>query len=270
MTDNVRFLPLVPAPPDSAEQPARAMVEWPAVAERMRQYAAVRGQQSAAERCELCGAEIASEHGHLVNIPTRSLLCVCRPCYLLFAHDGSGGARFRAVPRRYRVLRGFGAAIEHWELLQIPIGLAFFFCNGATGRTTAFYPSPAGATESELPLETWDGLVGAVPDLATLASDVEALLVRRPPSTLGGSSRAGAQPPAGVGDERAAATDALIVPIDACYELVGRIRRSWRGFQGGDEVWREIDEFFARAAERAATDADDRGAVSGDRSVVTP
>ena len=36
-----------------------------------------------------------------------------------------------------------------------------------------------------------------------------------------------------------------IVPIDACYELVGRIRKQWEGFSGGDRVREEIDRFFA-------------------------
>src|SRR2546425_2126783 len=38
----------------------------------------------AAARCELCGAEVTPDHGHVVNVPRRTLLCVCRPCYLLF------------------------------------------------------------------------------------------------------------------------------------------------------------------------------------------
>jgi Family of unknown function (DUF5947) len=237
------FQPLIQImrkPPEAAaaERPAASpsTVEWPAVAERLRQYAAARDPTpSSAERCELCGANIEPEHGHLVNVPARTLLCVCRPCSLLFTHDGAGGARFRAVPQRYELLSGLDAARESWESFQIPIGLAFFFRNSTTGRTTAFYPSPAGATESELPLDSWDALVRAVPQLSTLAADVEAVLVRR---------------------SDAGVSDALIVPIDACYELVGRIRRAWRGFHGGDEVWREIDGFFMRATERA------RGATS--------
>jgi len=39
--------------------------------------------------------------------------------------------------------------------------------------------------------------------------------------------------------------DCYIVPIDACYELVGRIRRCWKGFDGGEDAWNEIDGFFA-------------------------
>jgi hypothetical protein len=262
MTDNARFLPIA----SEAPTPGRAIVEWPVVAERMRQAAAERVRAAPEERCELCGAEIASEHGHVVNVPSRTLLCVCRPCYLLFTQDGAGGARFRAVPQRYRVLPGFAAALDDWELLQIPIGLAFFFRNSATGRTTAFYPSPAGATESELPLDAWEALVRSAPALSTLASDVEALLVRSPLPKSGYGVPRPASPQGADDAESAPRIDALIVPIDACYELVGRIRRSWRGFQGGDDVWREIDEFFARAI---SLDTNDRQPESGDRGAVT-
>jgi len=180
------------------------------------------------ETCEFCGAGVDADHGHLVDLPRRVILCVCRACYLLFTHDGAGGARFRAIPRRYRALADFTGAGEHWDALQLPIGLAFFFRSSQTGRTTAFYPSPAGATESELPLEAWNSLLQAAPALGAMSDDVEALLVRRP-------------------------TDALIVPIDACYELVGRIRRGWRGLQGGDDLWRDVDSFFSEAKRLAAT-----------------
>ncbi|HEY2747634.1 MAG TPA: DUF5947 family protein, partial [Polyangia bacterium] len=45
--------------------------------------------------------------------------------------------------------------------------------------------------------------------------------------------------------------DCFLVPISACYELVGRVKRCWRGFDGGDEAWREIDGFFARVRARS-------------------
>jgi hypothetical protein len=167
------------------------------------------------------------DHGHVVNVPRRTLLCVCRPCYLLFTPDDASGLRFRAVPERYLLLPELAAARDGLEALQIPTGLTFFFRNSATGRTTAFYPSPAGATESELPIDAWDAIVNAVPRLSTLKSDVEALLIRTRDSGI----------------------DALIVPIDACYELVGRIRRTWSGMHGSDEVMREIDAFFGRIIE---------------------
>jgi hypothetical protein len=42
------------------------------------------------------------------------------------------------------------------------------------------------------------------------------------------------------------------VPIDRCYELVGRMRRHWRGFDGGDEVRAQIEVFFAGLGSEAA------------------
>lgn len=216
-------------------------VEWAAVAERLREYAARRNRQAALEVCELCGAAIEDDHGHLVNVASRALLCACRPCYLLFTHDGTGGARFRAVPQRYLAVPELASASGVWESLNVPIGLAFFFMNSATRRAAAFYPSPAGATQSELPLDAWDSVVSEVPALSTLEPDVEALIVRR----------RGSSPMQGGEDSATSGTDAFVAPIDVCYELVGRIRRAWRGFQGGDNVWREIDEFFGRAADRA-------------------
>ena len=38
--------------------------------------------------------------------------------------------------------------------------------------------------------------------------------------------------------------ECFLVPIDVCYELVGRLRRVWRGFDGGQDARREIDDFF--------------------------
>ena len=36
-----------------------------------------------------------------------------------------------------------------------------------------------------------------------------------------------------------------------CYELVGRIRRRWKGFDGGEDAWTEIDAFFAEVRARS-------------------
>jgi hypothetical protein len=41
------------------------------------------------------------------------------------------------------------------------------------------------------------------------------------------------------------AREHYIVPIDACYQLVGLIRVSWRGLSGGEAAWKAIAEFFA-------------------------
>ena len=43
----------------------------------------------------------------------------------------------------------------------------------------------------------------------------------------------------------------FLVPIDACYEFVGRLRKLWRGFDGGQQAREFIDSFFAQVAKRA-------------------
>ena len=45
------------------------------------------------------------------------------------------------------------------------LGLAFLFHNSVLGRVVAFYPGPAGATESELPLDAWTRIVETNPCL---------------------------------------------------------------------------------------------------------
>jgi hypothetical protein len=49
---------------------------------------------------------------------------------------------------------------------------------------------------------------------------------------------------------RGTRVEAYLVPIDACYELVGQLRRLWRGFDGGQEARLALDEFFTRVAGR--------------------
>jgi hypothetical protein len=41
------------------------------------------------------------------------------------------------------------------------------------------------------------------------------------------------------------------VPIDACYEFVGRLRMLWRGFDGGHEVREFVDQFFDQIKARS-------------------
>lgn len=188
-----------------------------------------RARPRSGENCDVCSEPIPAEHGHLVGIEDRGLLCACRGCYLLFTPEGAGGRRFRAVPDRYLALTDLELTPAQWDSLQIPVSIAFFFVNSALERVAAFYPGPAGATESLLPLETWDDLTSASPDLAALVPDVEAFLVRA---------------------ERGRSPECFVVPIDACYELTGRMRKVWRGFDGGAEAHAALDEFFARVKER--------------------
>ncbi|MGQ0625286.1 MAG: DUF5947 family protein [Sporichthyaceae bacterium] len=181
------------------------------------------------EGCEMCNADFGADHSHVVNIESRSLLCTCRACYLLFTHGGAGRGNYRAVPERYLADPNFALTAAQWEELQVPVAMAFFFHNSAQGRVIAQYPSPAGATESLLDLTAWETIVRDNPLAAAMSPDVEALIVYR---TQAGNA-------------------SYLVPIDACYELVGRVRMHWTGFDGGPEARADIAEFFDRVAKRS-------------------
>jgi hypothetical protein len=182
------------------------------------------------ERCDMCGEPVADEHEHVVDLEGRNLMCTCRGCWMLFTSDGAGGGRYRAVPDRYAALGPLGPAGEQWDELQVPVSVAFFFVNSTLGSVAAFYPSPAGATESLLPLDAWERLAAGNPVLATMVPDVEALLVRRDDTH----------------------DEAYLVPIDACYELVGELRRLWKGFDGGTEARAALGAFFDRLRDRTS------------------
>lgn len=183
----------------------------------------------------MCAEPIAGEHQHLVDLENRSLMCSCRGCYLLFT-DQHATLRYRAVPDRYLSFPDFRLDRAHWEDLQIPVGLAFLFRNSVQDRIVAFYPSPAGATESELSLESWDRIVSANPRLTQLLPDVEALLISGP---ISGN------------DRELGELSCHLVPIDACYELVGTMRQTWRGFDGGQEARAAMADFFATVEDRS-------------------
>ncbi len=178
------------------------------------------------ERCELCGAGLRSEHQHLFEPVARKLLCSCDGCAVLFHSHGE--TRYKRVPRRIVGIPDFAITNAQWDDLLIPIGVAFFVENGAENRVLAFYPSPAGATESMPSLEAWSGIVRQNPILQKLTPDVEALLANR----LSGG-------------------EYFLAPIDKCYELVGLIRSHWRGLSGGTEVWKHIGSFFDELRSRA-------------------
>jgi hypothetical protein len=180
---------------------------------------------AARARCDLCGSAMGGDHRHLVDKTERRLRCACAACALLFQHPGQ---RFVAAPDRWLYDPRLTLDDHAWAPLQIPVRLAFFFHHGGGARWNAFYPGPAGATESTLPLDAWRDFAAAVPLTGAVTPDLEALLVS-------------------IARERG---ECFLVPISACYELVGRVKRSWRGFDGGEEAWREIDDFFARVRAR--------------------
>ncbi|MBO0809828.1 MAG: hypothetical protein J2P32_16150, partial [Actinobacteria bacterium] len=184
----------------------------------------------AAERCEMCGTGILEGHGHVADLEGSALMCTCRPCYLLFTHSQAGGGRYRAVPDRYLSDPQRPLSAAEWEELEIPVGLAFFLHSSQQDQLTGFYPSPAGATECTLDLAAWQRLAAGHPLLLAAEPDVEAVLIHRS------------------GD---GVVEYFLVPIDACYELAGRMRLLWHGFDGGSEARESIAEFLDLTRSRA-------------------
>jgi len=196
--------------------------------ERLRRLAR-RAPTRPEERCDLCGAAIGPEHRHLLDLTSRQVQCACRACAVLLDSPTAGAGARRLIPTRILALTDFRMTDAQWESLQIPVNIAFLLHNSLEKRTVAYYPSPAGPTESLLPLAAWDELAQDNPMLRDMEPDVEALLIR----------------------DRTGGRDCYVTPIDECYRLVGLIRLHWKGLSGGDEVRREIDRFFADLNERA-------------------
>lgn len=193
----------------------------------LRRLARRRSPNSATEVCDFCSLELAPRHRHLLEMTERKIVCVCDACALRF--ENAVGGRFKLVPRDVRALPNFKMSDEQWENLALPIGLVFIFQNSATGRPAAFYPGPAGATESLLTFSHWAEAAADNPELQAMMPDVEALLINR------------------IGSPR----HSFIVPVDLCFELTGVIRKHWRGLSGGEAVWQEIESFFGRLREEA-------------------
>ena len=172
-------------------------------------------------RCELCGGPLEGAHAHVADVERRAIHCACGACATLFAHPAGG--RLRTVPSRVLFDPELSLGDDRWSLLGVPVRLAFVFESSPLGRRVAIYPSPAGPTEAEVDARAWDDLAAESPLFSCMEADVEALLVR---------------------GSRGRPLEVLLAPIDACYAMVAIVRRSWKGFDGGDAVRAELDRFF--------------------------
>jgi hypothetical protein len=177
------------------------------------------------ERCDLCDTTIPGEHRHLLNLVERRIECACESCWAL----RSGDAEYRPTGGRTLWLDALELPDEVWASFQIPIGLAFFMDSTIAGCVVALYPSPGGATESELHFSSWSRMVELNPLLADLEPDIEGLIVNRL-----------SDPPA-----------YAIAPIDRCYALTGTIKMNWEGISGGPRVREAVSGFFADLHARA-------------------
>ena len=188
----------------------------------------VRGGATAdAELCEICGVDIPADHRHLLQLVERRIICTCEGCWAMRSGEGD----YRPTGNRTLWLPGLDVPEDLWAGFQIPIGLAFFMSSTVTACVVALYPSPAGATESELHFESWQRMCELNPVMAELEPDIEGLVVNRL-----------ADPPA-----------YAIAPIDRCYELTGVIKASWEGISGGPRVEAAVAQFFERLRAKAVS-----------------
>ena len=203
----------------AARKRAEALARMRALAQAGAAPEAPASPRTAAEYCDLCHTRVPDDHRHLLHLQERRIVCACEACWALH----SGDAEYRPAGMRTLWLDRFDCDAEIWGLFQIPIGLAFFMRSTVSGGVVAFYPSPAGATESELDLESWGELVRLNPLLDDLEPDAEALIVNRL-----------SDPP-----------QYVIAPIDECYRLVGLVKLRWEGISGGAALEQAVPEFFA-------------------------
>jgi hypothetical protein len=182
------------------------------------------------ERCDLCTLPLEPAHPHVLELATRTVSCVCRAGAVLFRH-AEAHARFRTVPDRIRAEPAFALSRDRWAAIGVPVGLAFYVRDD-DGAARISYPGPAGVVDGELDAEAWQEIAAATPLVADLEPEVEALLLRAVP----GAERLWCH----------------LVPITAAYELVALLRQSWRGFTGGPDADRALDDFFSDLTRRGA------------------
>jgi hypothetical protein len=178
------------------------------------------------EACDLCGIGIPDDHRHLLALSERRIVCACEACWAMRSGEGD----YRPTGNRTVWLPGLDVPDDLWASFQIPIGLAFFMESTVTACVVAMYPSPGGATESELHFDSWTRMRQLNPVLDGLEPDIEGLIANRL-----------ADPPMYV-----------IAPIDRCYALTGTVKAHWDGISGGSEVQVAVERFFDGLRSEAA------------------
>jgi hypothetical protein len=189
--------------------------------------------------CELCGQPVESGHRHGVDVEQRRLLCACRACSIVLGANLDGDGRFRLLPDRVARADDFATA-GRWDALGIPVSTAFFFRDSTVDGVVAFYPSPAGATESTLAEGVWEALSEGSKAARDMLPDTEAILVR----------------------DGSDGMEAYLVPVDRCYSLVGLLRTRWRGFDGGQDAADALDRYFAGLRDEAMASAPHEAAAA--------
>jgi hypothetical protein len=183
--------------------------------------------------CVLCAMTLDPPHFHLIDCCHSSVCCACRACALLFANDRDPNARYRTVPSAVRFRAQLSSRDADWRALRIPNTLLFVFRQSAERRWVAVLPRADGAVRVPLPEPAWEVFLARRPLFASLAPDVEALLVRR--------------------GEQAGDLECFACPIDRCYALVGILREQRHGIDGARDSRARVSAMFAELRRAAET-----------------
>lgn len=170
------------------------------------------------ERCAFCGGALADAHAHLLDAQDGAARCACAACALALG----GSARWHRGGARPARLEAAPGDASRWEVLGLPVGLAWFFLD-ASGRAQARYPGAGGAVRAPGGDAAWQARALEVPAIRALEPGAEAVLVRRDARGL----------------------RAWRVPMDRCWHLAGLLRRHWRGLDGGGEARAHLERWLA-------------------------
>ena len=188
---------------------------------------AARREVRGRERCELCAEPISDDHGHLVDLQARNLLCACRGCYLLFVSEGAGGSALPGGSRPVPGFLGLRAVRRPVGSLQIPVERGLLLRelrrSGGWRRSTRGPRAPPSPNFRWTPGRRW----------------------WRPTRCWRNSnptSRHSWSGPIAGGE-----TECFSSRSTPATSWSADLRRLWRGFDGGREASDAIDAFFDRA-----------------------
>jgi hypothetical protein len=189
------------------------------------------------ERCELCASPVAVEHSHLVDLHKRRLVCCCDACVSLFdvpltrESQEISRTRFKRVPTRWKKLGDVVMGRELAAELCLPVGLIFLMCASPSGKAIALFPGPIGVAEADISGDGWARVVERWSALQEMVADVEAIML----VNMHNIDEAGV----------------YLVPIDACFNLAGRLQTSWKGLDGGIDGERALADFVREVSAKS-------------------
>ena len=185
----------------------------------------------AGERCEMCAEPIADEHEHVVDLARRS--AACAPAGRATCCSPTDGAAAGATGRCPTATAPFAdCTLPAGTTLQIPVGAGVLLPQLGAGPDGRVLPGPGRGHRVRAAARRLGPVVGRQP--------------------AAGDARARRRGAAGARRAATAGSSCYLVPIDACYELVGQLRTLWRASTAARRRTRRSTPFFDAGRRSAA------------------